>query len=515
MGTSHEFPDMSEGDVARLAQEIAFFAQLGDVIALKGDLGAGKTTFSRALLRAVSGDSSLEVPSPTFTLVQNYETPRFEVAHFDLYRLVDPAELDELGLEAAQQRGVVLIEWPERGAGRLGEERLTLLFEDTGVADRRSLKISAASPTLQVRLDRLLAIRSFLNDAGWGEADTRVSYLQGDASPRRYARLTKPDGTRAILMDSPRRPDGPALRDGKPYSAIAHLAEDVRPFVAISQALRTAGFSAPEVLNSDLEQGLLIIEDFGDRVYGAEVARGADQEDLWRRATDALVELRCYAPPEVIPLTDGTEYCLPRADIGVLEIETELLVDWYWPAALGAQADAEARNSFREEWRAVFTRVLAGPQGWLLRDFHSPNLIALAGDDSPRDVGIIDFQDAMIGPLAYDLVSLLQDARVDVPAELEAVLLDRYVDRMRTFEPNFDPAEFRFAYAALGAQRNTKILGIFARLAMRDGKRQYLAHIARIWGYLERDLKHQGLSALAAWYDRHLPPSKRTDALNI
>ena len=128
--------------------------------------------------------------------------------------------------------------------------------------------------------------------------------------------------------------------------------------------------------------------------------------------------------------------------------------------------------------------------------YHSPNLIALDERQSPRDVGIIDFQDAMIGPAAYDLVSLLQDARVDVPEDLEKLLLDHYVAASAARDPAFDPSEFRFSYAALGAQRNTKILGIFARLAMRDGKRQYLAHVPRIWGYLERDLQHDGLAAL-------------------
>jgi hypothetical protein len=159
--------------------------------------------------------------------------------------------------------------------------------------------------------------------------------------------------------------------------------------------------------------------------------------------------------------------------------------------------------------------VLAQPKTWLLRDFHSPNLIALNDRKPPRDVGIIDFQDAMIGPAAYDLVSLLQDARVDVPEELEKPLFSQYVAAVSARDPAFDRAEFTFSYAALGAQRNTKILGIFVRLAMRDGKRQYLAHLPRIWGYLERDLQHDDLAPLRAWYDENLPRSLRAEALNI
>ena len=150
----------------------------------------------------------------------------------------------------------------------------------------------------------------------------------------------------------------------------------------------------------------------------------------------------------------------------------------------------------------------------MLRDYHSPNLIALAERAAPRDTGIIDFQDALIGPEAYDLVSLLQDARLDVPATIESELLESYIAAAAAQEPAFDEALFRYTYAALGAQRNTKILGIFARLAKRDGKRQYLAHIPRIWGYLARDLAHPELHPLRAWYDTHLPPSIRGRALN-
>jgi len=514
MTISFQFPDLNEDEVARLAEEIAFLLQPGDTLGLEGDLGTGKSTFARALIRALSRDPALEVPSPTFTLAQVYETPRFEVAHFDLYRLTDPRELDELGLEAVLKRGVAVIEWPSRGGDRVPGVRFKLLFEEDGSADRRTVTIGARAG-LVPRLQRFAAIRHFLGQSGWGEAPTHLSYLQGDASPRRYARLVKPDGSRAILMDAARRPDGPPIRDGKTYSAIAHLAEDVRAFVAIGGALLKAGFSTPRVLAEDLEQGFLIIEDFGDAVFGAELTRGRSQQSLWLRATEALIALQGHAPPPRIGLSDGSAFEMPEADAGVLEIETQLLLDWYWPALRGAPAPQPERDSFTTEWRRVFERVLKQPKAWLLRDYHSPNLIALDDRASPRDVGIIDFQDAMIGPAAYDLVSLLQDARVDVAEALEKQLFEHYVARMTDQDQEFDAKEFSFAYAALGVQRNTKILGIFARLAMRDGKRQYLAHMPRIWGYLERNLKHDNLRSLAAWYDRNLPQTSRMRALTI
>jgi hypothetical protein len=508
------FNDLTEGELSRVAQEIAFLVQTGDTLALEGDLGAGKSTFARALIRALSGNPSLEIPSPTFTLVQAYETPRFDVAHFDLYRLSDASEIDELGLDAALTRGIAVIEWPSRGDDRIPRERFTIRFGETGAADRRNVVIDTG-PDLVTRLERFAAIRDFLARAGWGNASTAFSYLQGDASPRRYARLQKADGTRAILMDSPQRPDGPPVRDGKSYSAIAHLAESVRAFVAVDGALASAGLSVPRILAEDIAQGLLIIEDFGDKVFGAELIRGRDQASLWKRGVDTLIAVQSTPPPTRIPLSDGTTLVLPEEGEGVLEIETQLLLDWYWPALHGKPPPQSARDAFTALWKSTFQRLLSQPKTWLLRDFHSPNLIALDDRPSPRDVGIIDFQDAMIGPAAYDLVSLLQDARVDVPEDLEKQLLDHYVGATSDRNPAFNQPEFRFSYAALGAQRNTKILGIFARLAMRDGKRQYLDHIPRIWGYLERDLQHEGLSQLRAWYDANLPRSLRAEALKI
>ncbi len=514
MMTSKILPALTEQQLCRLAEDVAFALKPGDVLALKGDLGAGKTTFARAVIRAISGGNDLEIPSPTFTLVQSYSTGRFDVAHFDLYRLAAPEELHELGLDHALTKGVAVIEWPERAADLLPVDQIVVHLNDTGDPATRDVTLEARAP-LAARLDRLLIIRSFLDASEWGGTDTKLSYLQGDASPRRYARLKKSDGSIAILMDSPKQPDGPAVRNGLPYSQIAHLAEDVRPFVAVGDALRAQGFSAPEIYAQDLANGFLLIEDFGDRVFGREVAAGHNQAALWQRGVNALVEMRKSPPPAAMPLPDASTYALPLMDQDSLQIEVDLLLDWYWPALLGAPPPLSIREEFVKIWTAVFTRLDTAPKGWALRDYHSPNLIVLEGRFSPRDTGIIDFQDALLGPHAYDLVSLLQDARLDVPEEIETELLAHYIASVCKDDAEFSEDLFRYCYAALGAQRNTKILGIFARLAMRDGKTQYLAHIPRIWRYLERGLAHPELADLKAWYDLHLPVAARLRALHI
>jgi aminoglycoside/choline kinase family phosphotransferase len=307
-------------------------------------------------------------------------------------------------------------------------------------------------------------------------------------------------------MDSPRQPDGPPIRDGLPYSQIAHLAEDVTAFHAVAEALASCGMIVPTIRAFDHERGLLLIDDLGDLTFGLAVQQGLDQRTLWSAAVDGLAALRAHPPPERLPVPDGAAaHTLHRFDRTALMIEVELTTDWYWPAVKGSPIPADAKADFLRIWNALIDWIEALPLGWVIRDYHSPNLMWL-GDGR---VGALDFQDAMRGPWAYDVVSLLQDARIDVPEDTERDLLAHYVQEAARREPGFDAATFDKAYAVLGAQRSTKLLGIFRRLAHRDGKTAYLAHIPRTWRYLERNLRHPALADLARWFDTHFPPAGR------
>jgi tRNA threonylcarbamoyl adenosine modification protein YjeE len=503
--------DLDEAGVVRLAELLALKIRTGDVVALRGDLGAGKTTFARALIRALSRDGSSEVPSPTFSLRQSYASRRVPISHFDFYRLSGADEAVELGFEEAAGDGAVIVEWPERAPQLLPESRIDVTLADTGNADMRNVTVRGLGSAGD-RAARVADVMAFLDrQDAWSHAS--IAYLQGDASTRSYARLSRDDRT-ALLMDAPRQPDGPPVRDGKPYSQIAHLAEDMAcAFAAIAPPLREAGLSAPEILAQDLANGLLLVEDFGDRVFSAEVAAGTlPQDELWRAAVDALLELQRSAPPPRLA-SGGAVHELPSYDRGALQIEVELLMDWYWPALRGMPATDAARAEFLGLWSPIFDRLARQEAAWTLRDFHSPNLVWLPEREGIRRVGVLDFQDAQRGSAAYDLVSLLQDARVDVSEALEQSLLRHHREAVRRARPAFDEAEFAFAYSALGTQRNTKILGIFVRLSRRDGKRQYLAHLPRIWGYLERNLRHVALAPLRAWYEKHFPPAVRDGKL--
>jgi aminoglycoside/choline kinase family phosphotransferase len=278
----------------------------------------------------------------------------------------------------------------------------------------------------------------------------------------------------------------------------------VKPFVAIANGLRQHGFSVPEIYAADLDLGLLILEDLGDRVV-VEGDPPAASEPCYQTAVDVLVALHRLALADTPPVTPEIIHTIPPYDLDALMIEVELLLDWYMPYR-GANVTAAARDKFIALWRAALAPVIEAPKTWVLRDFHSPNLLWLPERDGLARLGILDFQDAVMGPAGYDLASLLQDARVDVTEEMEIELLSRYARARRETDPGFDLAGFLTIYATLAAQRASKILGIFARLDRRDGKPQYLRHLPRVWDYLQRSLALPQLAGLDVWYRMHVPP---------
>ena len=502
MTTSWTLEDVDLVRLDIVASRLALALKPSDAIALSGPLGAGKTTLARALVGRLGGED--EVPSPTFALMQRYETPRLVVTHCDFYRLA-PSEVGELGLDDALAEGVVLAEWPERAASWLPEDRLDIAIDETATPNMRRIVMTGHGSWTD-RLARLRAISEFLDKTPY--ADAGAHYLQGDASARSYARLVLPHRS-AILMNSPRQPDGPPIRDGKPYSALVHLAEDVTPFVAVAGALRESSLTAPAIYAFDLEQGFIILEDLGDRVFGAEIAKdhnkGHKMAELWGAAVNALLAIAEAPPPERLPIEGHAPYRLPGFDADAMLTEASLLIDWFWPALHGKLMPQALRDEFAALWRPLLARAATSDSGWVLRDYHSPNLMWLPAREGVKRVGLLDFQDALKGPLAYDLVSLLQDARLDVPEALEREQLARYCAARNAQSPHFSSDGFRTLYATLGAQRNSKILGIFARLAKRDGKRGYLAHIPRVARYLERDLAHPALASLRGFYAREFP----------
>lgn len=491
----------NETATAQLMADLALLIGPGDVITLTGDLGAGKTAAARSLIRYLACDEELEVPSPTFTLVQSYELPAFPVMHADLYRVEDESELEEIGLSPLPDATLVLIEWPERAPSAMPQDRI-----DIALTHRPALGSNARAADITgygksaVTVARLKALREFLDACGYIDATRK--HMAGDASTRSYARLIRDDGV-VILMNSPQRADGAAIYNGKSYSAAVHLAENVKSFIAIDEGLRAAGISAPAIHHFDLDHGFLILEDFGSEG----VLEGNPPRPIVERyetATDVLAVLHGKTLPEVLPLGNQT-YAIPAFDTDALLIEIGLMPEWYLPDR-NAPLSEEKRAEFFAIWRELLKKPLAAPKTWTIRDYHSPNLIWLAERSGIERIGVIDFQDTVLGPHSYDVVSLLQDARIDVPEALELALLSRYIKARRTEDASFDPAAFAELYAIMSAQRNTRLLGTFARLNRRDGKPNYLRHQPRIWTYLQRSLAHPALGSLRDWYLANVPP---------
>ena len=317
-------------------------------------------------------------------------------------------------------------------------------------------------------------IADFLALHGWGAAARAP--LAGDASFRRYERL-RLDGRPAVLMDAP-----PPM-------------EDVRPFTAIARHLIGLGYSAPQILAEDAERGLLLLEDLGDDLFNRVFETGADETRLYGAAIDLITELHGRPPP------DG----LGSHDEAIMMEGVDRLLEWFMPAALGAPPDEAEHVAWRDAWHEVLPHRNIGPPVLALRDYHADNLIWLPERAGHARVGLLDFQDALAGSPAYDLVSLLEDVRRDVSPALVEAMIARYLNAA----PDLDPAGFRAAYAVLGGQRNTRIIGTFVRLWQRDGKPGYLDYLPRAWRLLNGDLAHPAMAPVRDWFDRNIPMDKR------
>ncbi|HEY8579830.1 MAG TPA: tRNA (adenosine(37)-N6)-threonylcarbamoyltransferase complex ATPase subunit type 1 TsaE, partial [Beijerinckiaceae bacterium] len=395
-----------EAATRALAQDVAELVRAGDLVTLSGDLGAGKTTFARALIRLLCNDETLEAPSPTFTLMQVYDGEKFPVVHADLYRVRSPDELTELGWEEAAEGALLLVEWADRIGPLLPTDRLDIEFAvDPARSDQFRVATLTGYGSFAERLARRRGLADLLRESGWDEAE-RI-FMLGDASVRAYERLRKADGSKAVLMISPPRPDGPPVRYGKPYSAIARLAENIEPFLAVDAALRGKGLSAPEIYAADADAGLAILEDLGSEGVvdddGPIVERYAD-------AAWVLAFLHASDTPPRLPLAGRGIYVVPPYDLDALLIEAELFVEWYAPHMAGVRLSSGSKAIFLSLWRTALGDIAACRDAWVLRDYHSPNLIWLPERRGLARVGIIDFQDCVMGHPAYDVVSLLQDA---------------------------------------------------------------------------------------------------------
>lgn len=490
----------SEKDTIKLAQDIAKFVVAGDLIRLEGDLGTGKSTFARAVIRAL-GTKEDHIPSPTFTLMQTYDDTRIPIAHVDLYRTESPEEVADLALDPWLKHGLLLVEWPEKGGDELSQTRpdflkhnpmetdngstLTITLEEVSMFERRVT--FDAGESWQKRLSVLLPNDKYRKATPEGrERFVESLGLKGhvlqpltqDASFRSYYRIKTPDGPR-ILMDAP-----PPI-------------ENVKPFIEIDKHLRKIGIHAPEIFEKDIEKGYLLLEDLGNTTVRTGITeKDVPLEPWYYRAVDVLAHI---ANSDLGPA--------PKYSHEMLWSEVARFVDWYLPYITGCATNTADRQWFMDAWMPLFDKIMDVPKTTTLWDFHGDNMMMLSDlpGEGIQNVGIIDFQDARVGPITYDLSMLLQDARFELSDDMERKLIERFIGAL---DCPVDYDKFMTSYNLINVQRTMKIIGGFTRLACRDGKPEYLQFMPRCWNIVDKALKDPELEPIKHFMNRVVPAQR-------
>ncbi|AQX22282.1 MULTISPECIES: tRNA (adenosine(37)-N6)-threonylcarbamoyltransferase complex ATPase subunit type 1 TsaE [unclassified Bartonella] len=484
------------------AQDLALALKSGDLVTFQGDLGAGKSTLIRALIRTLANNCTMDIPSPTFTLVQSYQLPQFEVLHADLYRISSIEEMDELGLHESRKDNILLIEWPEKGAEVLGPVTFAITLQYKGCG--RHITLDSAEHATE-RLQRSFAIRTFLITHRRRHIQRR--FLAGDASARSYELLD--DGNhQEVLMNAPTMQM--AQNVDSSYVETTHLAKDISQFVGISQIILENGFSAPRIFAKDLENGILILEDFG--CEGLLDQSGNPIEERYIACSELLATFHQKSWPLKKKFATF-QLQIPFYDCQAMRAELSLLLDWYLPFQQKKTLNIKQRETFFTCWQPYLDLLTQGENTFVMRDYHSPNILWREHKKGIDRIGLIDFQDGVSGPTVYDLVSLAQDARLFIPPELENKIFNTYCSVRHQAPRPFDEDEFRKLYVLAGTQRVSKILGIFVRLHQRDGKSFYLKYLPHLQNYLIRNLSHPILSPLQSLY-QEMGLLSESEALN-
>ncbi len=454
----------------QLAADIAPYLLPGDVIGLQGYLGAGKSHFARSLIRAL-GSKQKHMPSPTFTLIQTYDDTRMPVAHTDFYRLAAPDEADELNLEPFFKHGVAIVEWPENAEHVMPKDTLWIHLDDDGAGRRVTLKGEGWDKRFGLfatecrRASTEKGRMNFLEEIT-GKRGQLVTPVSEDASFRSYWRVRAEEGTR-ILMDAP-----PPI-------------EDLPRFVELGKFLESIGVHSPHVYNVDAKKGYAMIEDMGKYTFFDAMAKGADMKTLYEKAVDVLIHI-----------ANNTRGPVPTLSRNDFLAGASVFTDWYMPITNGHATHTADRQQFRDIMGSFYETVMAVPHTTMLSDYHSQNLMLLGkpkdvteGSSKPTtleniaDVGVLDFQDARVGPVTYDLASLLFDVRFDVPDDMHDELIDRLLDGL---DEKIDRKKFMTAMNLFQIQNLLRIAGVFARLAFRDGKKHYLDYMPRLWAHYDK-----------------------------
>ncbi len=477
---THTLPLIDENATAELANSIARVLVCGDVLRLQGELGAGKSTFTRYLLKAL-GSTATHMPSPTFTIAQTYSDTRLPVAHIDLYRLGDPSEIETLGLEEYLQHGISVVEWPQNGGHYYSPQQedadaptevdkggfltinITINDDDTRTATLEAdqtwaKRLAMMFPELR-RAQSDQARMDWLNNNGYS-VQQPPSCVAADASFRSYWRFEH-EGTSKILMDAP-----PPL-------------ENVTPFANMAEYLLNNGFTLAQVESIDHQQSYLVESDLGDGTLFDKIIAAEDCNQWYSCAVDILTQL--YQTHQQNPNPQLTAYT--AADLWA---EVARFVDWCLPFQQGSAVEPTTREQWHDTFQPLFDELMTFPQTTMIWDYHAANLMPqTATPEGTHSLALLDFQDARHGPLPYDLSMLLEDARLDMAPQLKQELLQKFSDAV-----GIDAEKFERGFVIASLIRTLKIIGCFERLDRRDNKPKYRDFLPRCWNYVAEHLKH-------------------------
>ena len=464
-----------------LARSISKILVKGDVVALIGEIGSGKTTFSKRLINELTSIQVNEISSPTFNLYSIYNKNGVQVNHYDFYRVEDSEDLSEIDLAESYESGITIIEWADKYINVLKNDYIEVHIREKRY--HREYQVIGRGNFIQ-RIKNANSLEYFLE-----QTNLKINWqenIQGDASKRKYNRLYTEDTT-LILMDSSQE---------KKTANPTKLSTSINDYIHICKYLEKINIRVPKLFYTDTENEYLIEEDFGDLQYSRIVSE-RNFIELYQPAINTLLHITEIDHPHDLEVGDMT-YKIPEYDDMTYLNEIEIFIKFYWPYKKGVICSQSTQNEFMDIFSELLGK-LTSDKSLVLRDFHSPNLMFLDTEKNHRKCGVIDFQDALIGHPIYDLVSLSQDARVTITEEQENFLIEQYKDGVNYNNYNFDKSTIMDQYCILGVQRSLKILGIFARLSIIDNRNDYIIHMPRVIHYIRRNIKNSNLSDLSNW----------------
>jgi len=474
-----------------LAKEVSLIIQKGDFISLVGPMGSGKTTLSKYIINSI-GEVIQEVTSPTFNLSQTYPTQRSLITHYDLYRIENYTDLEEIGFKEALEEGIVIVEWADKFSHELPKDRLEIKIEDNG-KNKRIAYIKGYG-CWKKRLERNIHLNNFIS--GCDLKIVNKNWMKGDASERSYQRIVTEDNSYVVMNNNQRK------KEINPTK----IAENIEAFILINYYLESLGIKIPRILKIDRKNSFLLLEDLGNIQYSKINLNDNHVFDYYAPAIESLVLIQNSQHKKNLKY-NGMEHVLNFYDKDIYLEEVKLLIDWYWPYKKGTLCEINVYKEYTAIWNTLLSKI-SQSSTLTLRDFHSPNLLWVNNENGLRRCGIIDFQDALIGHPLYDLVSLTQDARIDISRELETKILNYYNELKYSQASKNLEINLVQDYHIIATQRCFKILGVFARLAMSSKKPEYLLHIPRIIGYIERNFENKVLKDLKEWFERNFKEEK-------